>query len=37
MKSSVVVVNADVDPLKAVADPGPHQTYKNPSISVERR
>ena len=37
MKSSVVVVHADVDPLKGVADPGPHQTYKNPSISVERR
>ena len=37
MESRVVVVHADFDPIKGVSRPGPHQTYKNPRISVENR
>lgn len=37
MESRVVVVHADSDPIKGIAKPGPHQTYKNPRISVENR
>ncbi len=37
MESRVVVVQADSDPLKGIANPGPHQRYKNPRISVENR
>jgi threonine dehydrogenase-like Zn-dependent dehydrogenase len=37
MESKVVVVHADSDPIKGIAKPGPHQTYKNPRISVENR
>ena len=37
MESRVVVVHADSDPIKGIANPGPHQTYKNPRISVENR
>ena len=37
MESRVVVVQADSDPIKGIAKPGPHQRYKNPRISVENR
>ncbi|MGA2780328.1 MAG: alcohol dehydrogenase catalytic domain-containing protein [Smithella sp.] len=37
MESRVVVVHADIDPVKGIARPGPHQMYKNPRISVEDR
>jgi (R,R)-butanediol dehydrogenase / meso-butanediol dehydrogenase / diacetyl reductase len=37
MESRVVVVHADIDPVKGISRPGPHQTYKNPRISVEQR
>jgi threonine dehydrogenase-like Zn-dependent dehydrogenase len=37
MESRVVVVHADADPLKGIANPGPHQIYKNPRVSVENR
>ncbi|PKN37713.1 MAG: alcohol dehydrogenase [Deltaproteobacteria bacterium HGW-Deltaproteobacteria-2] len=37
MESRVVVVYADIDPVKGIARPGPHQIYKNPRIVVEKR
>ncbi|HJX31851.1 MAG TPA: alcohol dehydrogenase catalytic domain-containing protein [Thermodesulfobacteriota bacterium] len=37
MESRVVLVQADSDPIKGIAKPGPHQRYKNPRISVENR
>lgn len=37
MESRVVVVYADIDPIKDIANPGPHQIYKNPRVSVESR
>jgi threonine dehydrogenase-like Zn-dependent dehydrogenase len=37
MKSRVVVVHADMEPMAGFANPGPHQTYKNPRISLETR
>jgi threonine dehydrogenase-like Zn-dependent dehydrogenase len=37
MESKVVVVRADDDPIKGIADPGPHQRYKTPRVSVESR
>ena len=37
METEVVVVHAERAPMKGVADPGPHQIYKNPQISVEQR
>ena len=37
MKSRVVVVHADADPVKGVSRPGPHQIYKNPRVSMEIR
>lgn len=37
MESKVVVVHAKKEPMEGVTDPGPHQTYRNPSVSVEIR
>jgi len=37
MESQVVLVHADEDPIPGVVDPGPHQVYRNPRLSVERR
>jgi (R,R)-butanediol dehydrogenase/meso-butanediol dehydrogenase/diacetyl reductase len=37
MESKVVVVRADRKPMKSVAHPGPHQIYRNPRVSVEKR
>jgi (R,R)-butanediol dehydrogenase / meso-butanediol dehydrogenase / diacetyl reductase len=37
VESRVVLVHADIDPVKGVEQPGSHQIYKNPRISVERR
>lgn len=37
MESKVVVVYADRRPIEGVADPGPHQIYQNPRVSVEKR
>jgi threonine dehydrogenase-like Zn-dependent dehydrogenase len=37
MESKVVVVHADIDPVKGIVRPGSHQIYKNPRISVENR
>jgi hypothetical protein len=35
MESKVVVVHADIDPVKGVSLPGSHQIYKNPRVSLE--
>lgn len=32
-----MVIHADTDPIKGVVDPGPHQIYRNPRVSVEKR
>ncbi|WP_339135249.1 MAG: alcohol dehydrogenase catalytic domain-containing protein [Candidatus Electrothrix sp. GW3-4] len=37
METEVVVVHAERAPMVGVADPGPHQLYKNPQIAVETR
>lgn len=37
MDSRVVVLYADKTPMDGVANPGPHQLYRNPRIVVERR
>ena len=37
MESRVVVVHADHEPLEGIADPGPHQAYRNPRVTVEER
>lgn len=37
MESRVVVVHADSEPIEGVSNPGPHQIYKNPRVSVENR
>lgn len=37
MKSQVVVIHADREPMKGIAQPGPHQIYRNPRVSVETR
>ena len=37
MESNVVVLHADNEPMVDVIDPGPHQIYRKPQISVEQR
>lgn len=37
MESRVVVIKAEKLPIPGVLKPGPHQTYKHPKISVEKR
>ena len=37
MQTQTLVVRAERDPMKGVANPGPHQIYRNPSVSVESR
>ena len=37
MESKVVVVYADREPMEGVDNPGPHQIYRNPRVSVEDR
>ena len=37
MQSRVIVVYADEDPMPGVVNPGPHQIYRNPRVSVEDR
>ncbi len=37
MKTDVVAVQAAYDPMPGAADPGPHQTYKHPRVSVLSR
>jgi len=37
MKSTVVVVHADKRPMEGIVNPGPHQIYVNPRVSVEAR
>ena len=37
METEVVVVHADSEPMEGVMNPGPHQTYKNPRVLLEKR
>ena len=37
METEVVVVHAEKSPMEGIANPGPHQIYKNPQVTVERR
>lgn len=37
MKTKVVALYADRHPMPGVSNPGPHQIYKNPRLSVEER
>jgi len=37
MESKVLVLRADKDPIAGIANPGPHQIYRNPRLSVEQR
>jgi (R,R)-butanediol dehydrogenase / meso-butanediol dehydrogenase / diacetyl reductase len=37
MESRCVIVHADRAPMEGVANPGPHQIYRNPRVSVEKR
>lgn len=37
MESKAVVVHADSNPVKGIPNPGPHQRYSNPRVSVEIR
>jgi len=37
MESRVVVVHANSKPIEGIANPGPHQIYRNPKLSVENR
>ncbi len=37
MESKVVVVHAEREPMEGVVNPGPHQTYRNPRVFVEKR
>ena len=37
MESNVVVTYADKEPMEGIANPGPHQIYRNPSVCVETR
>jgi threonine dehydrogenase-like Zn-dependent dehydrogenase len=35
MESKVVVIHAEREPMVGVPNPGPHQIYRNPRVSVE--
>jgi threonine dehydrogenase-like Zn-dependent dehydrogenase len=37
MKTKVVVIHADEEPMDGIANPGPHQIYKNPQVRLEDR
>ncbi|MCI5145701.1 MAG: alcohol dehydrogenase [Candidatus Electrothrix sp. AR3] len=37
MESEIIVVHAERSPMEGIADPGPHQIFKNPSVSLEKR
>lgn len=37
MESKVVVMYADRKPMEGIPNPGPHQIYRNPRVSVEER
>lgn len=37
MESRVVVVHAANEPIEGIVNPGPHQIYRNPRLSVESR
>lgn len=33
----MVVVQADYEPIKGIANPGPHQSYRNSRITIQQR
>ena len=37
MESKVIVVRAERAPMAGVVDPGPHQIYRQPTVTIERR
>lgn len=37
MESKAIVIRAEKQPMPGVTNPGPHQLYKNPEVSVEKR
>ena len=37
MESKLVFIRADREPMAGVVNPGPHQIYRNPKVSVENR
>lgn len=37
MKSNTIVVYAKNDPIPGIVNPGPHQRYRNPRVTVENR
>jgi hypothetical protein len=37
MKTKVLLIKADEEPMKAVENPMPNQIYKNPHIMIEER
>jgi len=37
MESKFVVIHADRKPMEGITNPGPHQIYRNPRVSVEIR
>lgn len=37
METEVLIVHADNDPMVGVANPGPHQIYRNPRLTVETK
>jgi threonine dehydrogenase-like Zn-dependent dehydrogenase len=37
MKTRVVVVHADREPMPGIENPGPHQIYRNPRVGIEER
>jgi len=37
MKQKSVIIHADSMPIEGIVDPGPHQTYQNPRVTVETR
>jgi threonine dehydrogenase-like Zn-dependent dehydrogenase len=37
MKSEVLVLYADREPMDGIVHPGPHQIYRNPRVSIETR
>ena len=37
MESEVIVLRADSKPMEGISNPGPHQIYRNPRVSVDKR
>jgi threonine dehydrogenase-like Zn-dependent dehydrogenase len=37
METELIVIHADKEPMEGVVNPGPHQIYRNPRVSSEKR